>query len=146
MKKLLTFCLCLLIVSVCLTRVSFAQDTKEMVYAPPQIQDYLYALIQTKLESEEYEYFKQRIKDNDCEIVKETISPLYEFDILEYARSGSFNIVPYQPKNHERDRLYHCYIAKVISHDGEFAGNLVFLLKTEKRYLIFFTKDIIWMN
>ena len=131
MKKF-TKCFCIILLFFCFPLSSLAEAPQDMVYAPPQVQDYLYDLIQTELESEEYSSIKKRMIENNCKIVKESIAPLYELDLLEYARSGNIKIVPYSQRNHERDVLFQCYVAKVVMPNGEFAGNLKFFVKDGK--------------
>ena len=132
MKKYFIMCFCIILLFFCFPLSSLAEAPRDMVYAPPQVQDYLYDLIQTELESEEYSHIKKILIENNCKIIKESIAPLYELDILEYARSGNIKIVPYSQRNHERDVLFQCYVAKVVMPNGEFAGNLKFFARDGK--------------
>ncbi len=68
------------------------------------------------------------------DIIKESITPIYSADFLEYARTGVLEIKPLVvPRGFdEKDRINpkrRMYIAKTVTKDGLFSGNKKFTWK-----------------
>lgn len=75
------------------------------------------------------------------QIVKESITPVYTIDMLEYSKSDSLNIKPLIKNIDGYDRTF--YIAKTITESNAFGGNMLFCYKNgEARYMCFYPSEI----
>ncbi len=119
MKKRLLIGLMVIVLAGILCSCELA-ESDEMVYASNGQREKIYNLAQNDPELSEILNF--------CEvsIVKQTIAPLYTVDILEYARTGDFELVRTYVYNEggERAEYQDVYIAKTMTKTGEFGGNI----------------------
>ncbi|MBQ9797616.1 MAG: hypothetical protein IJW50_07825 [Clostridia bacterium] len=90
-------------------------DEYEMVFLTGDKLDYVYDLLLD--DSSDY---KKLLEHYSLTIVKESITPIYTVDLLEYAKNGHF-ILTLHGSN--------MYIAKIITAENEFAGNVAFYIK-----------------
>ena len=118
MKKLwFASIIALLFVAVTPCHASELYEEKSMVYATASEQEAIYQLLQ----DDSFEY-KKILEADSLTIVKESIAPLYTIDLLEYAETGVLNV---KPSETGTDGVT-TYMAKVITSQQEFAGNLRF--------------------
>lgn len=107
----------------------------ESVYASVSDQDAVYSAV---LNSKELEF-------DGITVVKESITPVYVVDFLDYAKTGVFKISPSVVDSAGRslvntsDNPGNFYIAKTITADGLFGGNIRFLVADGVAYLKGFT-------
>ena len=96
---------------------AFAEETKEMVYADRTTQDEIYPM----LNDPTFDYYAL-LRNKNLTVVKESIMPIYTASVLDFAESGEFRVVPLT----QEPEGGNVYIAKVVTADGELAGNLSF--------------------
>ena len=127
MKKIICFTLLITIISTCFFAcISREEDLGTMVYASPAEQDAIYDLI-IKNGIEEN---SKELKNRGLTILKESITPVYSVDMIEYAKTGNLKM--------SRDyRTYEgcqwkTYIAKTITSDGQFGGNVTLRVSGNK--------------
>ncbi len=118
MKKIICVIVTLVIMLVPLSQTVIAAEAEqEMVYVSNADRERVYAVTQ-KESFKRYSAFKEW----GVEIVKDSITPVYEIDPLEYARTGKYSIVRFSHKSSNED----VYIAKTVTAQGEYAGNIMF--------------------
>lgn len=94
----------------------FTKYPRTSVYCSGNEQNSAYELLQ-----KEWDYSRW-LEGNGLEIVKESITPVYVIDTVEYARTGKLEIVPAVDDQ---------YIAKTVTADGSFGGNLGFYIEND---------------
>lgn len=116
------------------------EKENNMVYASRSNQDSIYQLTQ----KESFDYFKA-LENDGLKIVKESITTVYTVDMLEYAKTGTLNITPMVKgkKQYFNDiNGGNVYIAKVITSDNEYGGNIMFYVESDVAYNIRFTPSM----
>ncbi len=109
----------------------FYFDETESVYAPSEMQDRIYRLIQDNSPK-----IMESLQKTKRTIVKESITPVYVLDVVEQGRTGEFNIKPHWISNDNTpgNGKGNVYKAKTITEDGNFAGDLVFFIENGVAY------------
>ena len=124
MKKLFAIVPALLLCIVLFSAASPVSDSPEQsVYASPEEQEYLYGLTQVTT-SDMYRHLEY----GHIRILKESITPVYLIDIMEFAASGTMKLV----RSTFGDPDLGCpgiYVVKALMEDDEFAGNLWFCIR-----------------
>jgi hypothetical protein len=102
---------------------TFAANSSEMpggsVYGSRAEQDAVYEAIQ---KSEQLMFFLNEYAG--VTVLKESITPLYEASLLEYAETGVFTVRLYMPNGNGLK-----YMAKTVAADGRFAGNIGIIIR-----------------
>ena len=130
MNKKYCFILVLLILTLIFVPTVKAFDIEEeMVYISNDKRESVYQATQK-------EYFDcyKLFKKFDIHIVKESITPVFTIDMYEYAQSDKFSIkpvyleIPSMPNTQQQtdDIQGNYYVAKTVTSDGRFAGNIWF--------------------
>jgi hypothetical protein len=76
------------------------------------------------------------LKYSSLKVLKESITPVYEVDLLGTARSGEITIIPMW-RSHTGllgDGVGNVYTAKTITSDGKFGGNIMFYIENGVAY------------
>ena len=108
-----------------------------MVYTTKSIQESFYQLTQ----NDSFDYFKALEYDN-LKIVKESITTVYTVDMQEYAESGQFDLKPMVKGLKQNTNAGNVYIAKVVTAENAYGGNIMFYIEVEVAYNIRFTPSI----
>ena len=97
---------------------SLPAESGGSVYASPEDRDHVYDCAL----KDSFDYHNMMVNEG-LSIVRESITPVFRFDLLEYAETGKLSITPYAINAEDADspRLY---TAKVINAENEFAGNM----------------------
>ena len=103
-----------------------------MVYTTKSIQESFYQLTQ----NDSFDYFKALEYDN-LKIVKEST-----VDMQEYAESGQFDLKPMVKGLKQNTNAGNVYIAKVVTAENAYGGNIMFYIEVEVAYNIRFTPSI----
>lgn len=77
-------------------------------------------------------YLTPTLESLDVTILKESITPVYYADILDYAKTGELQIEPYIESVHGGKGIRsngNVYIAKGVTSDGRFGGNIEFSIE-----------------
>ncbi|MBR5278635.1 MAG: hypothetical protein IKU23_05140 [Clostridia bacterium] len=124
MKKTILCLLVLICMMFSVATVCYADDNEATVrvYAPKSVQDFLYQATQSE-DFDQYDF----LKSLNLSIVKETITKVYTLDFLEYSVTNHFELKPSVVSNRaseEEQREGNEYIAKLVTADGEHAGNI----------------------
>jgi hypothetical protein len=128
MKKIISAFILLSLLVLVLPFSSFgAFAESESVYASKDTQEIIYKMTQ----DESFEYYDV-IKTKKLTVLKESITPVYYVDMLEFAKTGVLDIKP-DPNPSRSD-----YLAKVIDERGDFFGNLEFTIEDGKLTLCYF--------
>lgn len=131
MKKIfLVFCVLVFLLA------SFApcyagSEEESMVYEHGEKLDIIYETIQ----KDSYD-LHLALKDSSLKVLKESITPVYEVDLLGTARSGEITIIPMW-RSHTGllgDGVGNVYTAKTITSDGKFGGNIMFYIENGVAY------------
>ena len=108
----------------------------DSVYASASEQNGLYEIIKKS------KNFMAQLNRNKITLLKESITPIYVANLIEYAETGVLEIRPrmlgrmeYDPKSNN-GRLY---MAKTVTAEGLFAGNMRFYIKDGVAYTNGFT-------
>lgn len=140
MKKIkmlcLVFCLSILLFAMSTPCYANSSECKSMVYVSGEQADGLYELLQ----KESYDLYKG-LKFDSLTVVKESITPIYTIDLLDYARTGELKIVPLW-KSHtglSGNGKGNAYIAKTITADGKYGGNIMFYVENGVAYNMLYT-------
>ncbi len=104
---------------------AFAES--ESVYASKDTQEIIYKMTQ----DESFEYYDV-IKTKKLTVLKESITPVYYVDMLEFAKTGVLNI---KPDSNPSRSDYH---AKVIDEQGAFFGNMEFTIEDGELTVCYF--------
>jgi len=134
MKRLIFLLLAIGLGSVLFPPSAFAKTINEVpgeaVYASTSEQDAIYKTIE---ESGDFLQNMDDILGGIC-MVKESITPVYQADFFEYARTGVFEIKPLVTINgytdwnsDEKEPNY--YMAKTVTPEGLFAGDIGFYIE-----------------
>lgn len=116
----------------------FAEEAESnMVYTTKSIQESFYQLTQ----NDSFDYFKALEYDN-LKIVKESITTVYTVDMQEYAESGQFDLKPMVKGLKQNTNAGNVYIAKVVTAENAYGGNIMFYIEVEVAYNIRFTPSI----
>ena len=130
MNKKYCFILVLLILTLIFVPTVKAFDIEEeMVYISNDKRESVYQATQ----KEDFAYYKL-FKKFDIHVVKESITPVFTIDIYEYAQSDKFSIKPFyqelpsmsNTQQQTDDIQGNYYVAKTVTSDGRFAGNIWF--------------------
>lgn len=131
MKKIfLVFCVLVFLLA------SFApcyagSEEESMVYEHGEKLDIIYETIQ----KDSYD-LHLALKYSSLKVLKESITPVYEVDLLGTARSGEITIIPMW-RSHTGllgDGVGNVYTAKTITSDGKFGGNIMFYIENGVAY------------
>ena len=103
----------------------------ESVYASPSEQDAIYEIIENS------EHFINMLKKDGIRVVKESITPIYQVNFLEYARTGIFEIKPVVAvegridwtSDSTRSEPSNYFAAKMVTSEGWFAGDIWFYVE-----------------
>lgn len=132
-KRLLGFTLCLLICLITLSIPCFADSDSadSMVYASGEQLNQIYEALQ----KDSYD-FKNALEIDSLTIVKESITLVYTLNMLEYAKSGKLNVVPMWCSHTglESRGNGNVYIAKTITSDKQYGGNIMFYIENGVAY------------
>lgn len=138
MKKLwLMSIIALLFVTVIPCHASEFYEEKSMIYATGSDQETIYKLLQ----KDSFD-FKKSLDSLSLTVVKESISPVYTIDLLEYAETGVINVKPSlagKESTDNKNNRGNVYIAKTITTQQEFGGNIMFYVEDNVAYSMFFT-------
>lgn len=104
-----------------------------MVYADKTTQNEVFSM----LNNTTFDYYAALQADN-LSIVKESITKVYTVSLLEYAKSGVLQITPMTSGN-SKDKEGNVYIAKVITEEKAFAGNIRFYVENDTAYTLLFS-------
>ena len=96
----------------------FSAESGGSVYASPEDREYVYDCAL----KDSFDLHNMMVNEG-LSIVKESITPVFRFDLLEYAETGKLSITPYEISSEGADAAQR-YAAKVINAENEFAGNL----------------------
>lgn len=130
MKKFICFVITLFVLTTIFVPTVMAFDSEEeMVYISNDKRESVYQVTQ----NENFKYYKM-FKKFDIHIVKESITPVFTIDMYEYAQSDKFSIkpvyleIPSMPNTQQQtdDIQGNYYVAKTVTSDGRFAGNVWF--------------------
>ncbi|MBE6552525.1 MAG: hypothetical protein E7665_10410 [Ruminococcaceae bacterium] len=132
MKRIKLILTIVFILTLCLTVSGpvYASEEKEMVYADKKTQNELYSM----LNSSTFDLYAALQADN-LMIVKESITRVYTISLLKYAQSGSFEVEP-MTSGVDKNSVY---IAKVVTSDGAYAGNISFYVNNNTAYNLLFS-------
>ena len=121
MKKTICFILMIAIISTCFFAcIPREEDLGTMVYASPEEQNEVYELIMKNISELDLKYLTYY----DLAVVKESITPLYYIDMIEYAKTGNLKIS--RRRYSLKGKIWEGYVAKTITADDKFGGNLYF--------------------
>ena len=99
----------------------YAEEEKEStVYASDEEIENIYRIIQ-----ENKWDFSALLLNNELEVLKESITPVYFLDTLDYARSGIISI----NRSYFRKEDGLVYTVKLIDKNKKYAGNMIFYIK-----------------
>ena len=137
-KVTLIWALCLLILLFAAIMPCYANADKSesMVYKSGEELDRIYEMIQ----KDSYD-FHLALEMNSLDVIKESITPVYEVDLLDTAQSGSIIIIPMW-RSHTGligNGEGNVYIAKTITSDGKFGGNIMFYIEDGVAYNMIYT-------
>jgi len=137
-NKMLCFVCCILIFLFTMSTPGYANsdESKSMVYASGEQLDELYELLQ----KDSYDFHKA-LEVYSLIVVKESITPIYTIDLLDYARTGKLKIVPLW-KSHtglSGNGKGNAYIAKTLTADGKYGGNIMFYVENGVAYNMLYT-------
>ncbi len=113
MKLILRHILLFVAVCVLLSVTVSASEVHNMVYESKEKQEEIFNMF----DDSKYGFDKFGVK---CYYVEETLTPVYTFSMLDYAKSESLELY------HANDGTR--YVLKVVTEDGDFAGNSEFRL------------------
>ncbi len=110
-------------------------DETTMVYASSEKQEQLYKLLQ---EGDCAQFLSRHCPD--LIILKESITPVYTIDLLEYAETEKLNMRPmWWSKSNDEIGIDigkgNAYIAKAVTSENQFAGNIRFFIKDGVAYI-----------
>lgn len=117
--------------------VSAMEVERNMVYSSKSKQETIYQLTQ----NDSFDYFKALEYDN-LKIVKESITVVYTVDMHEYAETGQFNLKPMVKGVKQNTSDGNVYIAKVVTAENAYGGNIMFYIEDGVAYNIRFTPSI----
>ncbi len=113
-KNLLLIGLVLAVLAVSVSAVLLIYSGSEtLFYASSEEQERVYELIMSDY------VIKAELEESSLAVVKESIAPMYSVDLSEYSKTGELT-----DRRKPTDNGRWIYIAKVITANGEFAGNL----------------------
>lgn len=132
MKKVKFILSIVFALTLCLTMLvpSYAAEEKEMVYANERTQNELYSM----LNDSSFDYYAA-LQAEELIIVKESITRVYTVSLLEYGESGNLEVEP-MTSGIENNSVY---IAKVVTKDGSYAGNIKFYVSNNTAYNLLFS-------
>lgn len=107
----------------------YAVEGNDMVYASEKTQNEIYSM----LTDPTFDYYAALQADN-LTIVKESITRVYTVSLLDYAKEGTFNVLPMSSGGSDS-----VYVAKVITANGDYAGNIRFYVKNNTAYNLLFS-------
>ena len=104
------------------------EEEKQGFYASSAEQDAIYELLQ----QDSFD-FKKSLELRSLTVVKESIAPVYTVDLLDYAETGVFKIVPtngeYRPASTPSNSKF--YVAKLVTASGEYGGKIIFSIEDD---------------
>lgn len=137
-KKVISSICFLLICLLTLSLTCYAESNKgdSMVYTSGEQLNQIYDLLQ----NDSYD-LKKLLEINSLTIVKESITPVYTLDLLEYAQSKKMNVVPMWRSHSglESNGNGNVYVAKLITLDKQFGGNIMFYIENGVAYNMIYT-------
>ena len=137
-KKLLSLICFFLICVMTLSMTCYAETNKSssMVYASGEQLDRIYELLQ----SDSYD-LKKLLEINSLKVLKESITPVYTLNLSEYAKTKELNVVPMW-RSHSglaSNGNGNVYVAKILTEDKHFAGNIMFYIENDVAYNMMYT-------
>ncbi len=132
MKKLKFILSVIVVLALSLTMLipAYANEEKEMVYANENTQNEIYSM----LNDSSFDYYAALQADNLI-IVKESITRVYTISLLEYAQNEILDVKPMTSGSGNNS----VYIAKVVTTEGIYAGNIKFYIKNGTAYNLLFS-------
>jgi hypothetical protein len=108
---------------------AYAENLSEIpgasVYSAKSEQEAIYEAIQKS------DSFMKQLEHNGIRVVKESITPVYKADFLEYAKTSNFEI-----------KLSNEFYVKAVTSEGLFAGNFLFSVENGVAETLMFTPSI----
>ncbi|MBQ1848567.1 MAG: hypothetical protein II135_11220, partial [Clostridia bacterium] len=102
------------------TEAAAADEADSMIYASGDELEYAYNALWADW------HIPAALECDELSVVKESITPIYYIDTLEYARTGVMTIERAFAGGLDTEPLY---IVKLIDKEGNFAGNMTFRVK-----------------
>ncbi len=141
--KRIVLCLLLLTTIIFSTfGVAFATEgSNKSIYASKSTQEIAYQSVQ----KETFGYYKL-FESLKIKILKESITPVYTIDMFEFAKSGVMTLkldVKGKSPSEEDKKQGNVYIAKLITEDGEYAGNIKFYIEAGVAYSLLFKPSMV---
>lgn len=130
--KLIKTILALLLISLIFVVPFFSvsADTNDSIYAGIEDQEYIFSCL--KKESSAALFLQQ----NGIILIKETITPIYTLSLSEFAEDDTIEIKPFLgPADFQNQQVY---IAKTVTENNEFAGNIKLCVKDGEAHILSF--------
>ena len=130
-NKIIVFCMLFFLFAGFAPCYAGPEKDESMVYEHGEKLDIIYETIQ----KESYD-LHLALEVSSLKVLKESITPVYEVDLLETARSGEITIIPMW-RSHtglRGDGEGNVYTAKTITSDGKFGGNIMFYIENGVAY------------
>lgn len=126
MKKVCWLAIFLIVLSLfCFPTASASGAEKDMVYVADDYRESIYLATQ----NESFDYYLA-LKEDDLQIVKESITPVYTIDVLDYAKTNNFLLKPLQSgKTDNAGDQGNVYVAKTLLSDNTYGGNIMFYIE-----------------
>ncbi len=120
------FCLILLPITTPIPCYAQKDEGEPMVYAYGDELDEIYEMLQ----KDSYDY-KKVLDIYSLTILKESITPIYTVDMISYAQTGALELKPLWSShtNKSDNGNGNVYIAKTITSDKRFGGNIMFYIE-----------------
>ena len=126
MKKTCIFITSIVIlIFFCCTMVMAAESEQDMVYVSNSNRESIYQTTQ----NESFDYYLA-LQQDGLQIVKESITPVYTIDMIDYAKTDSITVKPLlSGKFDDVKNQGNVFVAKTIMSNGAYGGNIMFYVE-----------------
>lgn len=125
MKKIIVICLSLFMLFFSIPcSANYIMDDS-MVYASGNRLNQAYEALQ----KDSFDY-KKLFESDEVTVIKESITPVYTIDLLDYAETRNFDIRPMMNTGEPSDNaIGEVYVAKMITSERKYGGSIMFSVK-----------------
>ena len=137
-KRLIALFLSLIMIIFSMSMMAYAETAKNssIIYATGEQLDQIYNLLQ----NDSYD-LKKMLELDSLTVLKESITPVYTLSLSDYAQTQEMNVIPMW-KSHSGlsdDGSGNVYVAKTITLDKQFGGNIMFYIENGVAYNMLYT-------